>query len=171
MLALSTVVRIFGEYGITDDVTIIASGRLGLPERGLQAFAIGADMVNVGREAMLAVGCIQAQRCHTGHCPTGVATQSKWLTRGVDPTNKSERVTRYLLGIREEILRLARAAGARHPAELSPDDVALLNGHQGAQPVTAVFGLTPTWSTPAEEDLAALWAEWPLDRQAVQLQS
>jgi len=171
MLALSTVVRIFGEYGINDDVTVIASGRLGLPERGLQAFAIGADMVNVGREAMLAVGCIQAQRCHTGNCPTGVATQSKWLTRGVDPTDKSERVARYLLGIREEILRLARAAGARHPAELSPDDVVLLNGHQGAQPVTAVFGLTPTWSTPAEEDLAALWAEWPLDRQEVQLQS
>ena len=40
------------------------------------AFALGADMVNVGREAMLAIGCIQSQRCHTDHCPTGVATQN-----------------------------------------------------------------------------------------------
>ena len=42
-------------------------------------------MVNVGREAMLAVGCIQAQKCHTGECPTGVATQNPWLARGLDP--------------------------------------------------------------------------------------
>ena len=41
-------------------------------------------MINVAREAMLAIGCIQAQRCHTGHCPTGVATQNHWLMRGLD---------------------------------------------------------------------------------------
>ncbi len=161
MLALSTVVRIFGEHHLNDRVTFIASGRLGIPERGLEAFAIGADIVNVGREAMLAVGCIQAQRCHTGHCPTGVATQSKWLTRGIDPADKSQRVARYLVGIREEILRLARAAGAPHPAALSPDDVVLLNGHEEARPVTAVFGLTPTWSTPSTEDLQLLFEDWP----------
>ena len=45
-----------------------------------------ADLVNVGREAMLAVGCIQAQKCHTGDCPTGVATQNQWLARGLDPS-------------------------------------------------------------------------------------
>ncbi len=161
MLALSTVVRIFGEHGIHERVTIVASGRLGLPERGLEAFAIGADMLNVGREAMLAVGCIQAQRCHTGHCPTGVATQSKWLTRGVDPASKAERVERYLVGIREEILRLARVAGATHPAVLSPDDVVLLSGHESSRPVTSVFGLSPSWSSPAAEDVQRLLAEWP----------
>jgi glutamate synthase domain-containing protein 2 len=48
-------------------------------------------MVNVGREAMLAIGCIQAQRCHTGSCPTGVATQSKWLMHGLDPDVKHAR--------------------------------------------------------------------------------
>lgn len=161
MLALATVVRIFGEYGVNEQVTIIGSGRLGLPERGLEAFAIGADMVNVGREAMLAVGCIQAQRCHTGHCPTGVATQSKWLTRGIDPSSKADRVERYLVGIREEILALARTAGVPHPAVLSPDDVALLSGHETARPVTEVFGLTPHWSKPSEADIAGLLAEWP----------
>ena len=49
------------------------------------AFALGADMVNVGREAMMSIGCIQAQRCHTDPCPTGVATQKPWLVRGLDP--------------------------------------------------------------------------------------
>jgi glutamate synthase domain-containing protein 2 len=42
-------------------------------------------MVNVAREAMLSIGCIQAQKCHTDTCPTGVATQNAWLTRGSDP--------------------------------------------------------------------------------------
>ena len=53
------------------------------------AFALGCDMVNVAREALLAIGCIQAQRCHTNHCPTGIATQHPWLMRGLDPTLKA----------------------------------------------------------------------------------
>ena len=43
------------------------------------AFAMGADCINVAREAMVNIGCIQAQVCHTNRCPTGIATQSKWL--------------------------------------------------------------------------------------------
>ena len=65
------------------DVVFIGSGKLGFPGDGhFLPFAMGCDMINVAREAMMAIGCIQAQRCHTGHCPTGVATQSKWLMRG-----------------------------------------------------------------------------------------
>ena len=66
-----------------------AAGKLGLPENAVVAFALGVDMVNVGREAMMAIGCIQAQKCHTDHCPTGVATQNPWLVRGLDPDSKS----------------------------------------------------------------------------------
>src|SRR5665647_1559441 len=95
-------------------VVWIGSGRLGLPEESLMAFALGADMINVGREAMMAVGCIQAQRCHTGRCPTGVATQSRWLQRGVDPALKSVRVASYVIALRREITRLSRAVGCSH---------------------------------------------------------
>jgi glutamate synthase domain-containing protein 2 len=70
-------------------VVLIGSGKLGFPDVGLLAMALGCDMVNVAREAMLSIGCIQAQRCHTWHCPTGVATQSAWLMRGLDPTYKA----------------------------------------------------------------------------------
>ena len=55
----------------------IGAGKLGLPDNALVALALGCDMVNVAREAMLAIGCIQAQRCHTDRCPTGVATQNR----------------------------------------------------------------------------------------------
>ena len=81
-VAFAEVYRVFKEAAIAEKIVFIGSGRLGFPESSLFAFALGCDMVNVAREAMLAVGCIQAQRCHTGHCPTGVATQSAWLMRG-----------------------------------------------------------------------------------------
>ena len=75
----------FARAGLTDDVAFIGSGKLGLPDNALVAFALGADMVNVAREAMFALGCIQSQKCHTDHCPTGVATQNPWLAHGLDP--------------------------------------------------------------------------------------
>ena len=80
--------RVFAEAGLTDQVVFAGSGKLGFPETALVAFALGCDLVNVGREAMMAIGCIQAQRCHTNHCPTGVATQHSWLIRGLDPPRR-----------------------------------------------------------------------------------
>ncbi len=74
-MAMATVFKAFVRHGMTEKVVFAGSGKLGFPHHGLVAMALGADLLNVGREAMLAVGCIQAQRCHTGHCPTGVATR------------------------------------------------------------------------------------------------
>ena len=74
-LGFTRVYRLFAEAGLTDRVVFIGSGKLGLPDNAIVAFALGVDMVNVAREAMLALGCIQAQECHTDRCPTGVATQ------------------------------------------------------------------------------------------------
>src|ERR1019366_1833956 len=108
---MTRVYRRFAEAGLTDDVVFIGSAKLGLPDTALLAFALGADMVNVGREVMLALGCIQAQRCHTGRCPTGVATQSSWLVHGLDPSIKSVRVANYLQALRHELLLLAHACG------------------------------------------------------------
>jgi glutamate synthase domain-containing protein 2 len=65
------------------------SAKVGLPDRGLLAMAMGADLLHAAREPMLSIGCIQAKKCHTDHCPTGVATQSAWLSHGLDPTLKS----------------------------------------------------------------------------------
>ena len=79
----------FAQAGLTDDVVFLGGGKLGLPENAVVAFALGVDGVQVAREAMFALGCIQAQRCHTDHCPTGVTTQKPRLVRGLDPDSKS----------------------------------------------------------------------------------
>ena len=127
-LGFSRVYRIFAEAGLHERVVFVGSGKLGLPENAVVAFALGADLVNVGREAMLAVGCIQAQKCHTDHCPTGVATQNPWLARGLDPTLKSVRCANYIRTLRRDLLKLAEATGVEHPGLIGCRSVEILTG-------------------------------------------
>ena len=148
-LAQARALRAFAERGIQHRVTWIGSGRLGLPEESIMAFALGADMINVAREAMLSIGCIQAQRCHTGHCPSGVATQSAWRQRGIDPALKSARAAAYIITLRREITRLARSTGVEHPAQVSLDHIEVLEGDV-LTPVAQRFGITPGWAVPVE---------------------
>jgi glutamate synthase domain-containing protein 2 len=128
--AFSKVYQIFQKYNLTDKIVFIASGKLGFPANAMMAFAMGADLINVAREAMLSIGCIQAQVCHTNRCPTGVATNNKWLMAGIDPTLKSERMYNYFKTLNKEILELTHACGYEHPCQLSMDDIDLAVGNQ-----------------------------------------
>lgn len=157
-VGFSRVYRIFAERGLHQKVVWIGSGRLGFPERALLAFCLGADMINVAREAMMAIGCIQAQRCHTDHCPTGVATQNRWLVRGLDPTDKSVRLAWYVATLRKELLRLSHACGVDHPALLDSDHMELLDGTFGSRSLRDVFQYEPGWEFPSAEDVAGIRA-------------
>jgi glutamate synthase domain-containing protein 2 len=88
---------------------------------------------------MMAVGCIQAQRCHTDHCPTGVATQNRWLMRGLDPRSKAARLANYVTVLRKELLQLARACGVEHPSEVSLERFEILDDRFGSRPAIEVF--------------------------------
>ena len=77
---------------------------------------------------MLAVGCIQAQKCHTDHCPVGVATQNPRYTRGLDPTLKSVRLANYVRTLRRDLLKVSEAVGVVHPALITSDDVDVVGG-------------------------------------------
>ncbi len=125
--AFPRVYRAFADQDLHHHVVFIGSGKLGIPENALLALAMGCDMVNVGRTAMFSIGCIQAQRCHTGRCPSGVATQSAWLQHGLDPALKSVRCANYLATLRFELVCLARACGYPHPALVPLDAIELLD--------------------------------------------
>jgi glutamate synthase domain-containing protein 2 len=155
-IGFSRVYGIFAERNVHQKVVWIGAGKLGFPDTALFAFCLGADMINVGREAMMAVGCIQAQRCHTGHCPAGVATQNRWLVRGLDPTNKSARLANYVITLRKELTRLSHACGVDHPALLSADHMEILDGSFGSRPLREVFGYQKGWEMPSSDDTAAL---------------
>ncbi len=147
----SRVFRCFAERGIAERVYWVGAGRLGLPENAVAAFALGCDTVAVAREAMLAAGCIQAQRCHTGHCPTGVATQSPWLMRGLDPTSKAARVANYLVVLRKELVRLAGACGVDHPAFIGAERIELIDDRAQGATLRERYRYEQSWGIPSDE--------------------
>lgn len=154
----SRVLRIFAEAGIEDRVVFGGSARLGLPGRAVLAMALGVDYVNVGREAMLSIGCIQAQRCHTGRCPTGVATQSKYLQRGLDPALKSVRAATYVRALRGELVALANAVGVVHPALLTTEHIDLVVAPYSSRSSALAYGYEPGWGSPGVADREAITA-------------
>lgn len=123
--AFTEVYRVFQEHGLDDKLVFIGAGKLGLPSRGAMAFSMGVDIINVAREAMMSIGCIQAQKCHNNSCPVGIATQKKWLQRGLYVPDKAERFSNYVKAYRKELLDLTHAAGYEHPAEFSMEDIKL----------------------------------------------
>lgn len=145
------VYRAFAERGLHEKIVFIGSGRLGFPDAALFALAMGCDMVNVAREAMMAIGCIQAQQCHTGACPTGVATQSRWLMGGLDPTLKSARLANYLVALRKELLALGHACGFAHPALVPLDRVETLDGTR-LENARVAMSYEPGWGLPGAAD-------------------
>lgn len=147
-LGFARVYAAFARAGIAERVVFVGSGKLGFPDAALCALALGCDMVSVGREAMMAIGCIQAQRCHTGRCPTGVATQNRWLTRGLDPELKAVRHAAYVRALRGELLALARTCGFVHPALVDPERLEVVGERFTSAPLHDVFGYEPGWAVP-----------------------
>jgi len=119
----SDLYKMFQDKGLSENIVFIGSGKLGFPAKAAMAFAMGADCINVAREAMMSIGCIQAQVCHTNRCPSGVATQSKWLQNGINVTLKSERLSQYFKTFRKELIEITHAAGYEHPCQFKMSDV------------------------------------------------
>jgi hypothetical protein len=81
--------------------------------------ALGADFCNAARGFMFALGCIQAQSCHTGDCPTGVTTQDPQRQRALVVTDKAERVFHFHRNTLAALKELVQAAGLQHPGEIT----------------------------------------------------
>jgi glutamate synthase domain-containing protein 2 len=106
--------------GLRQDIKLGAAGKIVSGFDMARVMALGADWCNAARGFMFAVGCIQAQACHTGHCPTGVTSQDPSRQRAVVVTDKAQRVANFH---RETVMALAEiiaAAGLSHPRELTP---------------------------------------------------
>ncbi|HYH26254.1 MAG TPA: FMN-binding glutamate synthase family protein, partial [Blastococcus sp.] len=157
-LGFARVYATFARKGLHEEVVFIGGGKLGLPDNAIVAFALGCDMVNIAREAMLAIGCIQAQKCHTDTCPTGVATQNAWLARGLDPELKSVRAANYVSTLRRDLLKVAEACGVEHPGLIDADSVEVLTGRTASRPLQEVYDYEPGWGLPSAADQAAIAA-------------
>ena len=107
------------EKGVRDQIKIIYSGKINSAFSLFKALCMGADLCNSARGFMFSLGCIQALRCHTDTCPTGVATQDKQLQVALVPTDKSQRVHMYQKNTVDAFLELMATTGARSTAELN----------------------------------------------------
>ena len=151
-VGFSRVYKKFSDAGLADQIVFIGAGKLGFPQESLLAMAMGCDMIYIAREAMLAIGCIQARICHTGKCPTGVATQDKWLMRGLDPTDKSAKLANYIVTLRKEILQLCHAIGVEHPALVTGESFEILGENYASTTLAETLGMADVVSKPCESD-------------------
>ncbi|QHE88283.1 FMN-binding glutamate synthase family protein [Hydrogenophaga sp. BPS33] len=85
----------------------------------VRAMAIGADWCNSARGFMFALGCIQAQSCHTGHCPTGVTTQDPVRQQALVIPDKADRVYHFHQSTLMALQELVQAAGLQHPRDIT----------------------------------------------------
>jgi glutamate synthase domain-containing protein 2 len=106
-------------FDIRHKLRLIASGKVLTGFHIIRARALGADTCNSARAMMMAVGCIQALRCNTNDCPTGVATQNPALTKGLVIDDKKQRVANFHKNTVESFVELMGAAGLASPEKLN----------------------------------------------------
>ena len=113
--SLPLVVDLITRHGLRDRIRIIASGKLVTPGEVAWALCVGADIAVSARGFMFALGCIQALQCNKNTCPTGITTHDPKLQRGLDVTDKAERVYRFAKTMRKEVGVIAHSCGVKEP--------------------------------------------------------
>ena len=121
--ALPLVAEARQRHGLQNRVRIVASGKLITPDKVAWALCMGADFVSSARGFMFSLGCIQAMKCGTGRCPTGVTAAQERLIAGLDPADKAVRVARYAKQMREEVEIIAHSCGLTDPTGFLPKHV------------------------------------------------
>lgn len=124
--ALPRLVDVRDQYALTKRIPIIASGKLITPAEVAWALCAGADFINNGRGFLFSLGCIQAMKCNTNECPTGITTHDAKLQKGLVVRNKSERVARFAKHIVSEVETIAHSCGVSEPRDLKRHHVRMV---------------------------------------------
>ena len=105
--------------GLRDRIKVGCAGKVVSAFDIARLMALGADWCNSARGFMFALGCLQAQTCHTGHCPTGVTTQDPLRQQSLVVPDKAERVFNFHQMTLHALKELVQAAGVMHPGEIT----------------------------------------------------
>jgi glutamate synthase domain-containing protein 2 len=122
-IALPMVAAARAQHELEDRIRIIASAKLITPDKVAWALCMGADFVSSARGFMFSLGCIQAMKCGSGRCPTGVTSAVPRLINGLDPNDKAVRVANYARHVHEEVEIIAHACGLTDPTGFRPSHV------------------------------------------------
>ena len=117
--ALVFVADTLNGYDLKDEIKLIVSGKVTNGMDIAKNLSLGADLCASARGMMFSLGCIQALQCHKNTCPTGVATQDKRLSKGLDAQDKKIRVANYHKNTVKSFMEIIASAGLKHPEELN----------------------------------------------------
>lgn len=119
--------------GLRSKIKIGCAGKVVSAFDVVRQMALGADWCNSARGFMFALGCIQAQHCHTGHCPTGVTTQDPLRQKSLVVTDKTQRVFNFHQNTLKALKELIAAAGLQHPNQITPQHIVRRTNDQRVQ--------------------------------------
>lgn len=145
--------------GLKDKIRLAASGKVYSGMGLARNLAQGADWCNAARAFMFSVGCIQAQRCHLGTCPTGVTTQNPRRQRGLIPEVQGQRAARFHAETLKSLARICTAVGVKHPHDLEPHHLIHRVGPEKALPIDEIKTFLPerVLLDAPEETIYAQW--------------
>ncbi|OIQ09236.1 glutamate synthase-related protein [Neomoorella thermoacetica] len=110
-LAIAAVDQRLREEGIRNKVSLVAAGGFRSSADVVKAIALGADAVYIATAALIALGCHLCQKCYTGKCSWGIATQDPYKTRRLNPEIGAERLYNLLRGWSHEIKEMLGGMG------------------------------------------------------------
>ncbi len=145
--------------GLKDRIRLAASGRVYSGMGLARNLAQGADWCNAARAFMFSIGCIQAQRCHLGTCPTGITTQNPHRQRGLIPEVQGPRAARFHAETLKSLATVVSAVGLKHPRDLQPHQLILRVGPEKAVPIDEVKTFLPERALLDAPD-ETLYAPW-----------
>lgn len=123
------------KYQVRDKVKIFASGMLATADKMAIALSLGADVIYVARAAMNTIGCINAAKCHTNHCPVGVTSHLPHLEEGLVVQEKRFRTANYLRTMREGLFMLGASCGIDSPSKFSKQHIAIREANNDVRKV------------------------------------
>lgn len=130
-------------FGLREDIRVINSGHVVSAFDVIKRIAIGADLVYMARAMMLALGCIQARRCNSNRCPTGITTNDPYLEAGLVPSEKKVRVFNFHKETIESVADLLGAMGLHHSHELKPWHIARRKASGDIRNYSEIFEYIP----------------------------
>jgi glutamate synthase domain-containing protein 2 len=142
--------------GLRDRIRVGCAGKVISAFDITRLMALGADWCNSARGFMFALGCLQAQTCHTGHCPTGVTTQDPLRQRALVVGDKAERVYNFHQQTLHALKELVQAAGVTHPGDITAHHIVRRGSDQKVQSLAQALLTQMPDRALLESDLQAL---------------
>ncbi|MGV6801682.1 MAG: FMN-binding glutamate synthase family protein [bacterium] len=127
--SLPMLINSLEKHGLRKRIKVICAGKLVTPAEVAWAYASGADVVNTARGFMFSLGCIQAMRCHSNNCPTGITTHKKNLQSGLNPKRKAIRVQNYIHQMEKDVNVIAHSCGVPHARALQRHHVRVVQAN------------------------------------------